>query len=287
MKSYYSVIYITPNFSSEERISVGLLLVTDGIPIFDYSEFKIKVAKNIIGKDAFLSIKKVLKNIKEHVSNYTLNNELQFLEGSPFSFDYTSYLHNYHNNLITYSDPSKSRGHYSKSDFSDLYKIYVNDISNLINEDTEKKVDPKKTFLRKIKESPIKDKINTFYRLTPSKISSIYTPHKVDYIGVNGTVITGNSLDFNKDPYYIERDLFLFKNLAEGINNFASKNNLPPNGKHSVYFNDPEGKKQKKILERALQEKNSKIILKHYDEFDYDEKKILKKNTMKFSSLLY
>ena len=284
MKSYYSIVYLSPIIASNEKIAIGLLFVSEGIPLFKYSERKLNIAKKLIEKNSFNSIVKVLDSIKDHIHEFTLNNEMNFLEGSPFSFEYTSYLNGYHNNILTYSDPSKSVGEYLKNDFDDLYRIYIDNVIN--HEFEENRIDYIRNFTRRIKTSPIKNKIDTFFELRPRVVDSIYSSHKVSYIGVNGRLITGNSLDLNKDPYYIERDLYLYRSLAIGLNQFSEKVNLPSNGNHIVYFNEPEGIRQKEVFDRALKDKNSGITFKPYESFDADEEYILEEDIKRFSDFL-
>lgn len=284
MKSYYSIIYLSPRIASNERIAIGLLFVSDGVPYFRYSERKLGIAKRLVENDSFSSILKILHSIKDHIEEFTLNKELNFLEGSPFSLEYTSYLNTYHNNLLTYSDPNKSIGEYSKKDFNDLYRIYIDDI--YLAELNSDKFDYSKNFKRRIKSSPIKDKVDTFFELRPKEVKSIYSTHKVTYIGVNGRLITGNGLDLNKDPYYIERDLYLYKSIANGLNIFSEKLNLPPKGTHIIYYNEPSGDRQKDIFHRALKDETSGITFKPFESFDSDEKYILEEDIKKFSEVL-
>lgn len=85
MKPFYSVLYITPEPVSDEKIAVGLFLNSDKKPVFDYSEEKLKIASNLVGSDAVDSLEKMLRNIKKKATSISDDrNQIEAFDINPF-----------------------------------------------------------------------------------------------------------------------------------------------------------------------------------------------------------
>lgn len=283
MKSFYSILYIEPEPVSEEKISVGLFLNADKKPIFDYSEDKLKIASNIIGSETTDSLERILRNIKKKTDSISGDEkQAEAFDVKPFSESYFSYLNNYSNNLITYSDPSKNHGDFTLSDYKELFRLLVDKKYGIEIEEEESF---KTTVKKKIKSSVVKEKMDVFYKVPSGSVETIYSDHIVDYIGVNGSIVSGNSIDLKGNSYTLENKFYLFKSLASGLSKLSSELNLKNNGKHVVFYNEPEGSKNKDLLHGALNDGSSPLTLKHWEDFEEEEDWIANSSIKKFSEL--
>lgn len=283
MKSFYSILYIEPEPVSEEKISVGLFLNADRKPMFDYSEDKLKIASNLIGSETADSLERVLRNIKKKAKSISGDEkQAEAFDVKPFSESYFKYLNNYSNNLITYSDPSKNHGDFALSDYKELFRLLVDKKYGI----EEKKEESFKTSVKKkIKSSIVKDKMDIFYKVPKESVETIYRDHIVDYIGFNGSIISGNSIDMKGDTYNLENKFYLLKSLANGLLELSDNLNLDNNGKHVVFYNEPEENKNKDLLHRALNDDSSPLTLKHWGYFEEEEDWIANAPIKKFSEL--
>ncbi len=73
------------------------------------------------------------------------------------------------------------------------------------------------------------------------------------------------------------------KILALGLINLSKKLKLKDEAKHIIYYNEPEGSKNKDLLIEAKSDDTSPLIFKHWEEFEEDEKRILDNPVRKFS----
>ncbi|HKJ30218.1 MAG TPA: hypothetical protein VKA34_00255 [Balneolales bacterium] len=283
MKSFYSILYIKPEAISDEKISVGLFMNTDNRPIFDYSEEKLKIAGNLFDTDIVISLSKLFRNIKKKTDSISKDkNQLEAFDVIPFTESYFKYLNSYSNNLLFYSDPSENIGDFKRNDFRELFRLLVD---RNYGEETKVEKTFKSTVRDRINSSSVKDKMDVFYKVSKNTVKTIYRDHEVDYIGVNGSIISGNSVDLKKDPYNLENKFYLLKELANGLINLASELKMKNEGKHIVFHNDPEGKKNKDLLYDAIHDDTNKLTFKHWDEFNTEEKWIAETPLKKFSEL--
>lgn len=281
MKSFYSILYIEPEPTSEEKISIGLFLGSDKKPIFDYSEEKLKIASSIIGSETTDSLERILRNIKKKTESFSDDKgQVEAFDVKPFSESYFKYLNNYSNNLITYSNPSKNHGDFMLSDYKELFRLLV-DKKYEIEEEQEESF--KASVKKKIKSSSVNEKMDTFYKVPKESVETIYRDHIVDYIGVNGSIISGNTLDMKGNPYNLENKFYLLRVLVDGLLDLAKKYNMKNAGKHVVFYNEPVEDKNKALLHSALHDDTSPLTLKHWEEFEDEEAWIANTSISKFS----
>lgn len=281
MKSFYSILYIKPEPASDEKVAVGLLLNAYKKPIFDYSNEKLKIAANLVGAETTDSIERKLKNIKKKITSISeTENQIEAFDINPFSESYLKYLNNYSNNLLVYSNPSENHGDFCVDDFIDLFRLLIDKNFEIKDKEEESF---KSVVKKRINSSVVKEKMDIFYKVPKKSVETIYRDHIVDFIGVNGSIISGNSIDMKGDPYNLENKFYLLRVLIDGLLNLAQKFKMKNAGKHIVFFNDPEGRKNKDLLHDALNDSSSPLTLKHWDDFEEEEEWIANTSITKFS----
>jgi hypothetical protein len=285
MNSFYSILYIQSEAVSDEKISVGLFLNTGEQPLFDFSERKLKVVSKLIGADATESIERLFGNLKKKTASVSENeNQKEAFELTPFKESYFNYLNRYSNNLLSYSDPSANRGDFRGSDYNELFRLLIDKNYNI---PIEKKKSFKDSVKQRIRGSVIEEKTDTFYKIPKEQVESIYRDHTVDYIGANGSIISGNSVDMKGNSYNLENKFNLLRVLANGLINLARILKLEEKNTHIVYYNEPEGKNNKELLYSALHDQTTPLTFKHLERFEEDEKWITENDIGKFSEFTH
>jgi len=284
MKPFYSIVYLKPESVSGEKVAVGLFLNTDNRPIFDYSKSKLKVAAGLINTDAVASVEKMFKNIKKKIKSAKEDSsQAEAFDIGPFSETYFDYLSRYSNNMVVYSKPSENIGDYTSSDFSSLFKLLVD---KKYGEITDMRPSFRQVVTQRLKISPITNYVDIRYRIPKNKVKSVFSNHEVDYIGVNDSIISGNSLDTHTEHYALEMKIYKLRALTDGLLDLAKELGFKNEGRHTLLFNEPEGKKQKDIIYSAGKDNTSHFILKPWEKFNEEERWIEDHNVRKFSEII-
>jgi hypothetical protein len=236
MKTLYSILYMSLNTTLNERIGVGLIM-SDGLEFsFKYSGEKLNALKNVIDKQKFNLIRSYLTAIESEVSCFG-EAKTQLFENNKtssvwLSESYIDYLSKYSNNIIQFSAPKIIEIEYSGENFKRVFEKYV------FRFPTEAIFhSPEIDIHQKVKEElfpKINKRVNIEKTLTSNDFENLFTPIEVDFIGVNGIPVAGQTFDFNKRHYYLENDVARFVSLTKAIELEKSK------GKYFVLGKEPE-----------------------------------------------
>ncbi|MEX0661345.1 MAG: hypothetical protein WEA58_15590 [Balneolaceae bacterium] len=260
-----------------------MFLNADRKPLFDYSENKLKAASKIIDSEAVDSVERLLKNIKKKVDSLSHDkNQKEAFDVNPFTSSYFDYLNRYSNNLILYSKPEENIGDFKLNDFDSLFKL-------LVDKDYGFEVKKVVTFRNKVEEtlraSRVSERVDIKYRVSKDRVKSILRNHEVDYIGANGKIYSGNVIDTTTDHYTIENKVYQIRALIDGLIELSGHLDLAKEGHHVVYFNEPEGKKQKDVIYDLEHDTTRQFVLKPWELFKEEEREIERENVGKFSEL--
>lgn len=284
MKPFYSVLYLKSDSISDEKIAVGMFLNAENKPVFDYSVDKLRVAAKIIDSDAVESVERVLKNIRKKVLAHAKDNgQAEAFGVEPFTKGYFDYLSRYSNNLLAYSKPSKNIGDFGYEDFNSLFKLLVDKNYGVVE---EKPVSFKEKAEKRLRESRVSERLDIKYRVPKNRVKSIFSNKEVDYIGVNDSIYSGNIIDTSTDHYVIENKVYQIRALIDGLIDLAASLNLKKGGHHILYYNEPEGRKEKDVIHDLINDDTRKFLIKPWVEFHEEENSIEKHGVRKFSDFL-
>ncbi len=87
----------------------------------------------------------------------------------------------------------------------------------------------------------IKDRVNLTPTLTSEDFENLFTPIGIDFIGINGMPVAGQTIDFEKKHYNLENDVARFVSLTKAIE-LEGK----PRGKYYVLGREPQTNTDKK-----------------------------------------
>lgn len=217
MKTFFSIIYLTLNANLNEKISIGLLMSDGERSIFKVSNPKMNVIKGLVPQQNFNVLKSYFKNINyaimPKINDYELDVK-QNVSSKWLNESYFSYLHRYSNNLVSFSEPRTIELSLNEDSFKKLFSKYIFDYDDEVllvkHEDILSKV---KTKLY----SKIEDRVNLNVQVSPKDFAELVTPVDINFIGRNGVVVAGQTIDFDKRQYYLENDLTRFISFTKAV----------------------------------------------------------------------
>lgn len=286
MKNFLSTIYIETNSATAEKISIGLIVVTEHKVFYKYSKNKIKIAEKLLGSSIENLVKFSLNTIKEKVAatNADLAKQSQKLF-SPVSFftdDYIKYLNRYSQGLLQYDAPKPYVAEVNPTIFESLFATFIS------KEESNK---DRNTFYHqtknKIKKSDMMERINLDYRLSPAKIPSLIAQESITIISKNGNILAGELIDFTANIEMVKQNIYEFEAIVKSLKIFEKQHiNNKNNTNYYALFNKPEPKSDQEKFLNHLKSLDANSINFQLEEASYIEtleQKILKEEYQKFS----
>lgn len=231
MKSFYSILKLSPNIATEDSIAIGMLLF-DGANFRTYfSSHKKRIANNLLD-DKNVNIDFIINQIKEKcIRLNTDKKDLQFFYKSDTFIDisYFDYLSNYSNGIIQFSKPNVLFNPINDVEFDKLVYLLFNEQVHSVLADNNSITNSKDIVERKLI-SKVQNKVHTNYKFKPELFPSIYFSYEMDCIGLNGSLIGAKSLSFDKSIQSLDKDISHYFTL---ISSLSSKYNK---SLHDNYF---------------------------------------------------
>ena len=255
MNTYYSVIFASINSIISERLSIGLVMVSDNRVWFRYSTKKLSLMKQFFSDEAFQLLKTSLKNIENTANSVSLDKtsgvhelfSFTSMNQHAFSVEYLHYLSRYSNSTITFNEPVKIDIMADDKLFSHLYKEFV-----FVEPEEHNKISSIETVKTRLYPA-IKKHVNWNRRIETGTIPGLIISVELDFIGKNEKPVIGKITDFNQPNYHLDASL---------SNLFVLMKTLESNGQSGNYFiigNEPD--KQHLNQYKTWQEvRNSKFL---------------------------
>lgn len=220
MKTIYSILYLSLNPTLNEKVSIGLLM-TNGIEtVFSYSSEKLNATNKLIDKGAFSLAKSYLMALEKDI-NKVQKNQILFQRNEQnadwVNVDYITYLSQYANNLITFSQPKTIDIEFNRENYNLLFEKYVFPISKT----QEEKSKPITTIYKKVSEvlyPKIKERVNLDIKLKPEQLDNLYTSIEINVFGKNERPMSAQMLDFEKMIHYLENDISRYVSFTKAVN---------------------------------------------------------------------
>lgn len=289
MKTFLSILSIKTNNFSNEKIVVGLLAVSANHIFYAYSKDKLKLLNKVSHqKDLSSFSESILNQIKKKIDktnskNYTIQGSLN-LEKGLFTEEYFTYLNNYNNGIVDFSEPYKVNYDFSKLDFEKYFKNFVGESIDL--ENNKEKVTLYKKIKPYFKKEGLENKADLNYTLHSSSFKGILQDCTIPLITKNGNINALQAIDFNNHPNTIIHHLYETKIIYDALSNFAPKINSALE-KIKVAYEEPNLKsEQHKLFDLALKEYQDIFKFITPDEVDSFTDQILNSKYKKFSSLV-
>ncbi len=161
----------------------------------------------------------IINEIDPKVDDYKLNINSN-TANNWLNESYFGYLNRYSNNLVVYSEPRKIDIDINLENFKSIFNKYVfeydEEINLIKNEDILSKVRTK-LFTK------IEDRVNLNVTVSSNDFNELLTPVDVNFIGKNGVVVAGQTIDFVKRMYNLENDLTRFISFTKAVDYSCAK----------------------------------------------------------------
>ena len=219
MDTFFSIIYITLNASLKERISAGMIMSNGKETKFRFSSSKLNIIKQLIPSQNHSFLKSYFKNIDKDILSFRNDKKelgLQIQKSNNWvNKSYFNYLSQYSNNLVEFSTPIKIDVNVDDLSFNTLYNKYVFEsdvevIKSAIKEDFNSIIQNKLY-------SRIETKVNIDAEINPSDFTELISPVNVNFIGKNGKIVSGQTIDFKKRYFDLERDLNKYISFTKAV----------------------------------------------------------------------
>jgi len=214
METFYSILFVQLKQEAQERLSVGLFMRDADQVFFSYSKFKLQLIKELLDKPALDLLTLNLRNIDRTVSRameaeenpqFNLYDKAKLNEPS-LQDGHFSYLSRYSNNLLSFSDPKPIDISLNGKNFETFFSKLVDERHFQI---PDKKVEidivqRTRSTLRPF----IKDRVNWDFEITDEYIPHLILPSiRMDFVGKNEILVSGQALSFKKPVYNLEVDV--------------------------------------------------------------------------------
>lgn len=168
--------------------------------IYKYSSEKLLAIKGLLDNDRYNFIKQYLRSLEaEFNSDKILNNINGVLfpieVNKKYSESYINYLSNYSNNIIQFSAAKSISIDISFENYKRLFERYIFNYPK--NNIQQVELDVYKVV--KVDLFPrIEKRVNLNFTVTSKDFENLFAPIEVDFIGINGTPLAGQTIDFEK-----------------------------------------------------------------------------------------
>ncbi|SFW77242.1 hypothetical protein SAMN02927921_04206 [Sinomicrobium oceani] len=244
MRTIYSILYVNLNAALNERVSIGLLVSNGSKNYFKFSSDKLLALKGILSDERYRLIKSYLKSIEKDLGKAAADAN-KLISERDFKNDwinerYLGYLSKYSNNIIQFSEPKVIDINLEDNTFKRIFEKYIfkyAEETNIAPAFNVHAIVKKKLFPK------IAERVNIEKTLTSTDFENLFAPIDIDFIGVNGIPVAGQTIDFEKQHYFLENDVARFVSLTKAIE-------LEDNsrGKYFVLGREPQKKTNKNHL---------------------------------------
>lgn len=236
MKTLYSILYVSLNTTLNERVSIGVLMSNGFEHYFKYSNVKLTAFKNILDNERYSVIKNYLKSLEREIG-FGLDNSNQLFKKRDLKRDwinesYITYLSKYSNNIIQFSTPKSIDIDLNDDNFKRVFEKYIFKYTEEVGEIIEFNVHSK---VKQDLFPKIESRVNIEMTLTSNDFENLFAPIEIDFIGINGIPVAGQTIDFEKKHYYLENDVTRFVSLTKAIELEGSNSK----GKYFVLGREP------------------------------------------------
>lgn len=219
MKTIYSILYVNLNTTLNERVSVGVL-VSNGLKnYFKFSSDKLSAFKGILNNERYGLVKSYLRSIEKEIVSYDNVDSHKLFTKRDFKNNwinegYLFYLSRYSNNIIQFSEPKTIDVDLNDNTFKRIFEKYIFKFSEETKVESEYNVH---SIVKKQLFPKIQERVNIEKTLTSHDFENLFAPIDIDFIGVNGIPVAGQTIDFEKSHYYLENDVTRFVSLTKAI----------------------------------------------------------------------
>ena len=236
MKTLLSILYVPISATLDEKVSIGLVMSNGEQQFFKYSQTKLTAIKGLLDNESNTILKSYLKSLEKEINIVTESGKELFSIDIPskakwVSNSYISYLSKYSNNLLQFSEPKFIDVPLSEVTFRKVFEKYIFQYEEATT--TRSFTNVFERVRTKLYPS-IEGKVNIDRTLTSLDFENLFAPVEVNFIGVNGVPVAGQTFNFEKAHYYLENDVTRFISLTKALELEGKKD-----GKYFILGREP------------------------------------------------
>lgn len=246
MKTFYTILKLSPNTMAGDSLSIGLLVCSGNEYWLKISETKKSIIKKLITNKT-KSVDFVLKQLENYLKQLktTSEHEQLFPLERFITADYIDYLNIYSNGLLQFSKASVLDDNFNYEKFLKLYSLFIEKESELkLALKEADKLDNTKLNINHYHETDlninqkvqlnliqrVENKIHTEITLNHSNLKSLYFNINVDCIGLNGSFVGAKTLSLENTVQTLEKNvshyITLIAFLSQQYKKDLDKNNF-------------------------------------------------------------
>lgn len=203
MKSFYSILTVPIRPSSQEQLTIGLLLVDDRNLLFKFSARKLEFIKKLLPENSFNLLKSYIFGLAEKLTSEDERMRIKFSKT-----EFVSYLSNYNSNLLIFSKPTPIELDVTDENFRKLFEKFIFQYELGATQDVLKESVTLKERLKLNLYPRIKGRVNLNQTITVKEVPNLLVPSvKVNFIGQNNLPVAGHSVDFENTTTSISNSI--------------------------------------------------------------------------------
>ncbi len=203
MNSFYSILTVPIRPSSQEQLTIGLLLVDDRNLLFKFSARKLEFIKKLLPENSFNLLKSYIFGLTEKLTSEDERMRVKFSKT-----EFVSYLSNYNSNLLTFSKPTLIELDVTDESFRKLFEKFIFQYEVDITQDVLKESVTLKERLKLNLYPKIKERVNLNQTITVKEVPNLLVPSvKVNFIGQNNLPVAGHGVDFESTTASISNSI--------------------------------------------------------------------------------
>ena len=211
MKSTYSIVYSPVSSVSQERINLGLLMISNqGEGVFRYSHEKLNSVKPLFSSDGF----KLLKSTLNALENQFQQEHGSLLPRTEIKSELINYLSYYTNNLISFTSPKAIEVELNEAVFLKLFEKWVFKVSS--NELRQVSVssikEAKENFIPRVQ-----TRVNVDYKLEAAAYDFVVFNLNIDLIGKNDKPVLTQFVDFHASQASLKNKINEFVSIIKPL----------------------------------------------------------------------
>lgn len=218
MQSYFTILSANIRPEIDEKVSLGLLLVSGKDVYFNYSKDKLNITKELMQEATFKYIKDVLKQVAAEVADKAnIENKADMFEKGKvsvnplFSLGYIEYLTKYSNGILNFSTPKIIERKADETLVKTLYKKYIDETNKGVVIAQPNKIElARPTFYPKVQ-----SQFNIEKKFTSKEIPNLPISLKIDMMGQNELPTYAQFIDLESKPYHIAHNFGIITTLNQ------------------------------------------------------------------------
>lgn len=225
MKTFYTIIKLSPNTVAGDSLSIGLLVCRGKEYWLKISETRKNIAKKLLNdkeKSADFALKQLSAYLKK-IKTEAVKEQLFSLEAF-ITRDYLDYLNVYANGILQFSKTSVLDDDFDNEKFIKLYSLLIEKFE--VEQYSQLK-QIRSNFYQKVNTgliTKVEDKIHTHISLNDHNLKSLYFNIDMDCIGKNGSFVGAKSLTMDHTVPTLKRNVSEYVTLIALLSQQYQKN---------------------------------------------------------------